>query len=226
MLAHHDAIACVQLVPIFQKLDHETVAAVAELVQERHVKKGEFVFFAGDQADSLIILAHGQVKITQSSANGREQLIRILRTGDFDGESVLFEGGERTTSAEAMTDTQICLITRSDFQQLIQQSPTVALNMLNVLGKRVADLEAQAATTLTTSVGERLANYLVDTSSEVGQVSFDLPLPKKDLALYLSTSPETISRKLRQFSDSGLIAQSGRNHIKLLDTDGLMMVMK
>ena len=224
MLGHHDAIACVQLVPIFQDLDHETVSAVAELVQERHVAKGEFVFLAGDHADSLVILAHGQVKVTQSTASGREQLIRLLQPGDFDGESVLFEETDRQTSAQALVDSQMCLITRQDFQQLVQQSPAVALNMLNALGKRVADLEAQAAATLTTSVGERLANYLVETSSEIGTASFDLPLQKKDLALYPGTSPETISRKLSQFSKQGLISQSGRSHITIQDEDGLALV--
>lgn len=224
MLGHHDAIACVQLVPIFQDLDHATVSAVAELVQERHVVKDEFVFLAGDDADSLVILAHGQVKVTQSTASGREQLIRLLQPGDFDGESVLFEATDRQTSAQALVDSQICLITRHDFQQLVQQSPAVALNMLNALGKRVADLEAQAAATLTTSVGERLANYLVETSSEIGTASFDLPLQKKDLALYLGTSPETISRKLSQFSKQGLISQSGRSHITIQDEDGLALV--
>ncbi|MFC6255121.1 Crp/Fnr family transcriptional regulator [Secundilactobacillus hailunensis] len=224
MLEHHDAIACVKLVPIFQQLDHDTIAAVAELVQERHVKKGEFVFMAGDHANSLMIMAHGQVKVTQSTASGREQLIRLLQTGDFDGESVLFKDSQRQTSAEALTDTQICLITRQDFQDLIQRSSVVAINMLNALGKRVTELEAQAAATLTTSVGERLANYLVETSSELDTADFDLPLQKKDLALYLGTSPETISRKLKQFSTAGLITQHGRNHIKLVDVDGLMMV--
>ncbi len=179
MLKHHDAIACVKLVPIFQQLNHDTLAEVAKLVQERHVKKGEFVFMAGDHADSLMIMAHGQVKVTQSTASGREQLIRLLQTGDFDGESVLFEDAQRQTSAEALTDTQICLITRQDFQKLIQRSAAVAINMLNALGKRVSELEAQAAATLTTSVGERLANYLVETSSELDTADFDLPLQKK-----------------------------------------------
>ncbi|WP_246147578.1 Crp/Fnr family transcriptional regulator [Secundilactobacillus folii] len=224
MLDHHDAVACVKLVPIFQSLDHQTLAAVADLVQERHVAKGEFVFLAGDRANSLIILARGQVKVSQSSPSGREQMIRLLKTGDFDGESVLFEDSERQTSAEALTDTQICMITRADFQQLINDSPAVAVNMLNTLGKRVSQLEAQAAATLTTSVGERLANYLVETSSELEKQDFDLPLQKKDLAAYLGTSPETISRKLKQFSTDGLITQKGRNHITLCNVDGLMMV--
>lgn len=224
MLKHHDAIACVKLVPIFQQLDHQTVSSIADLVQERHVKKGEFVFLAGDEDESLSIIAHGQVKVTQSTASGREQLIRLLQTGDFDGESGLFEPGERQTSAEALTDAQVCQISRHDFQALLQRSQPVALNMLNALGKRVAQLEAQAAATLTTSVGERLANYLVETSSALGETEYDLPLQKKDLALYLGTSPETISRKLGQFASQGLIKQQGRNHISLLDIDGLMMV--
>lgn len=226
MLDHDAAIDCVKLVPIFQQLDHHTVAEVAKLVQEKHFEKGEFVFLTGDHADSLIIVARGQVKVTQTAASGREQMIRLLQTGDFDGESVLFEDAEGQTSAQTVTDTQICLITRQDFQKLIQKSATVAVNMLNALGKRVSKLEAQAAATLTTSVGERLANYLVETGAALNTDNFDLPLQKKDLALYLGTSPETISRKFKQFSTAGLISQQGRHHITLCDIQALMMVEK
>lgn len=223
-MAHHDAVACVQLVPIFQKLDSASTLAIADLVQERTFKKGDYLFMAGDDAQSLIIVAQGQVKVTQTTASGREQLIRVLSTGDFDGEAVLFTGNGRETSAQAMVDTQACMISRTAFQQLLQASQSVALNMLNALGTRVAALESQAAATLTTSVGERLANYLVDTSSELGETTFKLPLAKKDLAAYLGTSPETISRKLTQFSNQHLISQSGRGTVEILDTDGLMLI--
>lgn len=87
----HDAVACVQLVPIFKALDEETIGAVAALVQERYFKKGDYLFMAGDDAQSLVIIAHGQAKVTQTTANGREQLIRVLTSGDFDDEAVLFQ---------------------------------------------------------------------------------------------------------------------------------------
>lgn len=220
----HDAVACVQLVPIFQELDEETVGAVAALVQERYFKKGDYLFMAGDDAQSLVIIAHGQAKVTQTTANGREQLIRVLTSGDFDGEAILFQDTGRTTTAQALVPTQACTISRHDFQQLLATSQSIALNMLNALGKRVAALESQAAATLTSSVGERLATYLVETSSALGQVSFKLPIAKKDLAAYLGTSPETISRKLTQFSNQHLISQSGRSLVTILNADGLMTI--
>ncbi|MBT9672051.1 Crp/Fnr family transcriptional regulator [Secundilactobacillus kimchicus] len=221
---HHDAEACVRLVPIFTGLSDAAIQAVAGLVKERHIEKDGFIFMAGSAADTLIIVASGQAKVVQETASGREQLIRVLNSGDFDGQAGLFTAGTRETTAQALTDTDVCVIERADFQQLLVEAPAVARNMLNVLGQRVVQLENQSAQTLTASVAERLANYLIETSAELSSRAFKLPLAKKDLAAYLGTSPESISRKLTAFSKAGLINQSGRNHIELVDVDGLMLV--
>lgn len=218
-----EAENCVRLVPIFQTLDERDIAEIARLVRDHQLPAGAFLFTEGTAADRLYILAHGQAKVTQSTAAGREQLLRVLGAGDFDGEGVLFTKGEHTTSAEALTPLSICTISQRDFQALLKQKPALALNVLNALGQRVVALEAQTTEQAVASVGERLANYLVETAGAMGQLSFDLPLKKKDLAQYLGTTPETVSRKLAHFEAAGLIRQSGRQHIEVLDTDGLAL---
>jgi CRP/FNR family transcriptional regulator len=220
----HEAESCVRLVPIFQQLNHDAVRAIASLVRDHHYDEREQLFTAGTDADALVIIAHGQVKITQSTASGREQLLRLLQPGDFDGEAVLFTPTERTTTATALTGTQACTISRTDFQKLLQSTPALALNVLNALGQRVVALEAQATAANTASVAERLATYIVETGAGLGRSDFDLPLPKKDLAAYLGTTPETISRKLTEFSEQGWIEQSGRRHLVVKDSDALTMV--
>ena len=221
----HDAEACVRLVPIFQNLNQAAITAVAGLVHERHVHAGDTLFLAGTDADALYIVAHGQVKVTQDTVSGREQMLRLLQAGDFDGEAVLFTQTEHNNNAVALTDSQVCTISRGDFQKLLHATPELALNVLNALGQRVVALENQATAASTASVAERLANYLLETSAAMGNAKFDLPIRKKDLALYLGTSPETISRRLTTFADEGLIKQHGRSEIEILDSDGLSLVI-
>lgn len=220
----HEAEDCVRLVPIFQALDANDVAQVAKLVRDRQYAAGETLFAAGTAADALMIIAHGQVKVTQTLASGREQLLRVLGPGEFDGEAVLFTPSERTTSGVALTQVVACTISRQDFQQLLKKTPALALNMLNSLGERVVQLEAQTTAANVASVSERLAGYLVETSAALGQAHFTLPLQKKDLAAYLGTTPETVSRKLAAFERDGLIKQTGRSQITILDSDDLSLV--
>lgn len=224
-LAHdHTAEDCVELVSIFENLSKADKETIATLVTHHHYKSGEYLFSAGDAADSLIIVAHGQAKVFQMSANGKEQMLRILQTGDFDGEAALFSNTDHNSYAEALMDTAVCQITRSDFQKLMKETPELAVNMVNALGRRIGQLEQQTTEVTTASVESRLANYLLETSAGLDDNVFTLPLKKKDIATYLGTTPETISRKLTSLAKQGMIEKITNNKFKILDADRLMMI--
>ncbi|GEO79700.1 transcription regulator [Companilactobacillus mindensis DSM 14500] len=224
-LAHdHTAEDCVELVTIFQNLSETDLETVATLVTDHHYKSGEYLFTAGDAADSLLILAHGQAKVFQMAANGKEQMLRILQTGDFDGEAALFANSDHNSFAQALMDTDVCQISRQDFQKLMQETPELAVNMVNALGRRVAQLEQQTTEVTTSSVESRLANYLLETSAGLDKTVFTLPLKKKDIATYLGTTPETISRKLTSLAKQGMIQKISNNEFKILNADRLMMI--
>ncbi|APU72376.1 Crp/Fnr family transcriptional regulator [Companilactobacillus crustorum] len=224
-LAHdHTAEDCVELVPIFKNLSKVDKQTIATLVTHHHYRSGEYLFSAGDSADALIIVAHGQAKVFQMSANGKEQMLRILQTGEFDGEAALFSNSDHNSYAEALMDTAVCQIKRQDFQKLMQATPELAVNMVNALGRRVGQLEQQTTEVTTASVESRLANYLLETSAGLNQAVFTLPLKKKDIATYLGTTPETISRKLAALTKKGLIEKISNNKFKILDADQLMLI--
>lgn len=224
-LAHdHTAEDCVELVPIFQNLSKVDLETVATLVTHHHYKSGEYLFTAGDAADSLLIIAHGQAKVFQMAANGKEQMLRILQTGDFDGEAALFANSDHNSFAQTLMDTDICQISRQDFQKLMQDTPELTVNMVNALGRRIAQLEQQTTEVTTSSVESRLANYLLETSAGLDKTIFTLPLKKKDIATYLGTTPETISRKLTSLAQQGMIQKISNNEFKILDADRLMMI--
>ena len=224
-LAHnHTNEDCLSLVTIFQSLPEKDLKTVADIVSERHYHSGEFLYHAGDEADSLMIISRGQAKVFQIAASGKEQMIRILQTGDFDGEAALFESNDRTSFAQALMDTDVCSISRSDFQKLMQTSPKLAVNMVNAFGQRITQLETQNTEVTTASVESRLANYLLETSAGLDEKRFTLPLKKKDIATYLGTTPETISRKLSKMSADNLLENKGLT-VRILDPDGLSLLV-
>jgi len=215
---------CISLVPIFNHLEAEQMAEIMRAVKSVQYKKGELIYSAGGKSDSLYIVRKGRIKIYRLSESGKEQLIRILYPGDFTGELALFNESIHESYAEAMEDTNVCMITRSDLQKFLIKMPSISLKILSELAGRLESSEKQAARFATEKVETRLALFLAEYAKKKQSNEFILPMSKKDLASYLGTTPETISRKLAELEDAGYIMQITNKRIKVLDLDGLLLV--
>lgn len=220
---HHEK-QCITLVPIFNHLEQEQMAEIMSTVQSASYKKGDIIYSAGDKADTLYIVNKGKVKIYRLSETGKEQLIRFLNPGDFTGELALFKESQREAFAEAVVDTSVCLIRRADLQQFLIKYPTIAIKILNEFAKRLDSSEKQATWIATEKVETRIANFLVECTKIENRLQFTLPMSKKDLASYLGTTPETISRKITEFEQKGIIKQISSRKIKVLDLDELLLI--
>ncbi|GEK90321.1 CRP/FNR family transcriptional regulator, anaerobic regulatory protein [Alkalibacterium putridalgicola] len=216
---------CVSLVPIFNHLDVQQMDEIMETVQSQSFEKGELVYRAGDKSDVLTIVNKGSLRIYRLSESGKEQLVRVLRPGEFTGELALFNEKVHENYAEAMEPASVCQITRSDLQTLLVKYPSISLKILQELSARVDQSETQAARFTTESTEQRLALYLADLlgpGSESNIVT--LPLTKKDLASYIGTTPETVSRKLKELEELNLIKRLSSSKIKILDEDNLIFL--
>lgn len=214
----HDANkGCVSSVPIFNHLEPEQLQDVMQVVQSVSYKRGEILFHAGDESDSLYIVNSGQVKIYRLSDLGREQLVRLLYPGDFTGELALFKATVLENFAETVEDSQICIIKRDDLQRLLVKYPTISLKVLNEFANRLATSEKQTASFVSEKVETRIALYLMEQLENIGGNVIELPMSKKDLASFLGTTPETLSRRLTEFETNGMIEQNGQRQIKIID---------
>ena len=127
--------------------------------------------------------------------------------------------------ASAMMNTSICMIKREELQSLLNTYPQISLKIMSELSKRLSKSEEQSTRFATQKVETRLALYLVESiENEESTKIIHLGMSKKDLASYLGTSPETISRKLFEFEESGLIKQITNQEIELLNIDELLMI--
>ncbi|QAT39200.1 Crp/Fnr family transcriptional regulator [Clostridium sp. JN-9] len=215
---------CISLVPIFNHLEKEQMDEIMAVTYSVSYKKGENIYCAGDKSDSLYIVSKGKVKIYRLSESGKEQLLRILHPGDFTGELALFRESVHEEYAEAIEETSVCTIKRSDLQEILLKYPSISLRVLTEFSSRLEQSEKQATGFATEKVETRIAHFLAECLDNDKQSMIVLPMNKKDMASYLGTTPETISRKLTDLEEAGYIKQISNKKIEILDLDGLLLV--
>ena len=221
----HDDKNCLCQVPIFNHLDTSELQKIINLVDSKSYKKNDFLYQPGDYTTALYVIRCGQVKIYRLSESSKEQVIRILKPGDFIGESSIFTNSFHESYAEILEDTDICIIEKDKLDDLMKKYPSIALKFLEEFSKRIEKTERQTTLIGSNSIDLRLAAYLINLyDRKHPKTPIKLTMTKKDLASYLGTTPETISRKLGKFEDSGYIRQISNKEILILDSEALELM--
>lgn len=215
---------CVSKVPFFNHLTDDEMLKIVDMSVHRNFKKGETIYQEGEPLEYLYIVHQGRVKIYQLFESGKEQLLRILEPGEFMGELALFTEKTQVSYAEALENTKICMIHRHDMQSLMQEYPTIAIKILEQFSNRLDKTEKLVGELSAKDVETRMAGYLLELAKETNSTEIVLPMSKKDLASYLGTTQETVSRRLSNFQVNGLIGQKGHRNIKIMNKSGLSKI--
>ena len=216
---------CVSKVPFFNHLTDNEMLKIVDNSNHRHFKKGENIYSDGDLLEYLYIVHQGRVKIYQLFESGKEQLLRILEPGEFMGELALFTKKTLNSYAEALVDTEICTIHRDDMQRLMGEHPKIAIKILEQFSNRLDQTEKLVGQLSSKDVETRIANYLLELANEKGTTEIVLPMSKKDLASFLGTTQETVSRRLSSFQTNGWIEQKGHRNIKIINRELLVKIV-
>ena len=88
--------------PYFAGLDEAALGSIRRYVFEKKAERGETIFFEGDSSDVLFFVFAGVVKVFKTSADGKEQIFRIIRPGESFNDVPVLSGGVNLVSAEAM----------------------------------------------------------------------------------------------------------------------------
>jgi CRP/FNR family transcriptional regulator len=207
------------LVPIFHNLNQAEMSEVARIMRHLTVSKGEEIYAMDDVVDSLYVIHSGRVKIYRLSDTGKEQVLRVLRAGDFLGELALFNNSLMGDYAEALEESSMCVIDGAALKELLGKYPMIALKILEELSQRLEQTEKLLEDISLHSVERRLAQVLLDLSLEDREI--ELEMSKRDLASQIGTTGETLSRRLASFQELGFIDQIGQRRIIIKNRQGL-----
>lgn len=203
---------CVRLVPLFNTLSQENQIEIEDLVRKKTYQKGELVVDPNSD-DNLIIVAYGGAKLYNLDENGHENITQILHTGDYAGEDWLFGKKNSNTYVEATENSKICLLNRKDFLNLLEDQSMLSIKLLEQSMTKMQSMQRQIDLLSLPKIEDRLSEYLQEYAVKVGKKTFNLPLKMKDLALYLGTTPETLSRKFALLEKQGVLTRKLRKII-------------
>jgi len=124
-------------VPLFEGLDDNERAILAERVDLVTITEGEKLFDYGDPGDWMMIVKSGRVEISVKTKTGEKVFLENAEPGDFFGEISLLDVGPRTASAVVLDAGEAIIVDREDLDQLLKLRPSAALHLLAATGKRL-----------------------------------------------------------------------------------------
>jgi CRP/FNR family transcriptional regulator len=196
--------------PLFSGLDDDGLKQIERIAHRRNIKKGEGLFFQGEEARGFFMILRGRIKVFRLSPQGQEYVMRVAGPGETLAEAAVFSGKSYPASAEALEDSQLYYFIKSDFIQLIRREPQLALNMMSGLSLLLRHLAQQVEDLSLKEVSSRLARYILDQARNgsvplaTGQ-QVPLAMKKNLLASRLGTIGETLSRTLAKMKQRGVI---------------------
>ncbi len=216
-----EAIDRISRIPLFEGLPDDQLLDLASIAIEKAFKRGRTIFSEGEPGSGFFVVKTGRIKIFKLSPDGKEQILHLFGSGEPFGEVPVFEGRAFPAHAIALEDSTTIFFPRAAFIDLIKHNPSLALNMLAILSRRLRRFTVLVDDLSLKEVPGRLAaHFLYVSQQEKGADELRLDLPKGQLAALLGTIPETLSRILTKMVKQGLIESDGPR-ITILDRDGL-----
>ncbi len=209
-------------IPLFGGLPKLQRTRLAAPAVRKRFQRGELIFSEGESARGFFVVLKGRVKVFKLGQEGKEQILHIIEKGEPFGEVPVFEGTSFPAHAEALQETEILFLPREAFISLIREDPSLSMNMLAILSRRLKQFTVLVEHLSLKEVPQRLAAfmlYLAESRKSTGG-TVDLDITKGQLASLLGTIPETLSRILSRMVGQGLLRIEGRK-IAILDREAM-----
>lgn len=205
-------------IPLFTDIKDEILEKIFDLVQKRVYKRNNIILMEEDAGDTLFILSKGSVKITRLSDDGREVILSILGDGDFFGEMSIFDGESRSANVIALEDSEVFILKRGDFLDLLEKHPKIAIALLQEMAVRLRRSDQQIEGLSLSDAENRIAMSIIRLAEDLGVIKMgqviinNLPF-QQDIANMAGTSRETVSRMLKSLERKNLIQRKGHKLI-------------
>lgn len=212
------AISELARVSLFERFDKQELETLEALAQRKRYPTGTCVFFQDDPSDSLYIVVSGSVKVFQTSEDGKDRILCILRRGDSFGELAMIEGRPRSASVQTLEDSELLALARRDFAVFAAQHPEVLWKLLAALAGWVRRMNEEVLDLSFRDVPYRvlrLLSQLVERHGEAGPEGWriTLPLSAHELASMAGSNSETVARLLERYESEGLVRRRGASFV-------------
>jgi len=208
-----EALESLQTIPLFSRVSHDDLEALASRLIERRYPKGSTIVEEGLAGDYMYVIREGRVKVVKSSDDGREKIMDFLEAGSFFGEMSLLDQQPRSASVETLGPVRLLALSRADFLDVLRKSPDLALAVIQVLTRRLRETDEQASSMSFQRVKERTRGLFQRIAKEEGDSRMTPALTHQQIADMIGTSRETVTRVVKKLKQEGWLEQQGKRYI-------------
>ena len=205
--------------PLFSEFSENELNEVADSSTIKLYKKHDFIFAEGEAYHGFYIVLEGRIKVYKLSPDGKEAIVHLVKPFDPFAEVALFENlTTYPVNAQTIEDSLLIYISKDGFLKFLNTHPQINFKIISGFTKKMRELTNRLESLTLNEVSSRLAHYLLEEYKNAPLTEKNLPsvtitISKSDLAVYLGTALETLSRTLKKFQDDGLIVVKGKNVI-------------
>ncbi|KZX87994.1 Crp/Fnr family transcriptional regulator [Erythrobacter sp. EhN03] len=201
-------------------LDDSEIGLLNGIGRRRQLEAGEQLMWEGDEAVLVANVIDGVLKLASHSADGGEQILGLAYPSDFLGRPF---GETAPYGVEALTDAQICVFERKDFDRFARDHPRLEHKLLE---RTLTELDRSRRWMMLLgrmNAGQKVASFLLELTDRLGKAGaggetfVTLPLSRQQMADVLGLTIETVSRQLSRLRSAGLIDTPSRREIVLRD---------
>jgi len=209
-----------------KSLSREEILNISGCKTTKFIKKGETIFEEGETLHGVYCVKDGICKLTKLSANGKDQIVKLVVKGDLLGQRSLIVNEAVNLSAVALNNMEVCFIPKEEIFSNLKNNSDFSMDMLKQMAHDLKESDNVIVNMAQKSVKQRLAEALIyiHTSFGVDKDGFStVILSREDYASVVGTATESAIRVLSQFKKEGLISTSGKK-IKVNDLEGLKRI--
>jgi CRP/FNR family cyclic AMP-dependent transcriptional regulator len=211
---------------LFSGLSDADIEAIGHATTMTHCHPGQVILSPDDPPDRIHILKRGQVRVYRVTPDGKQLTLDIYDKGTILGDMRLL-GQDRTPEAYAETvdAAVICTITPDELRRLVERYPSIGVNIISFLSRRLQEAERELEAMAYQRVGQRLARKLIDLASRFGVETvrgtlIKARLTQQELAEMIGTTRETLAHTLADFRRRGLL-DTAHHEVLIRDAERL-----
>jgi CRP-like cAMP-binding protein len=204
-------------------LNKEELVRMANCKTSYTIKKGETLFEEGDVTNGIYCIKDGVCKLSKLSANGKEQIVKLVKSGELLGQRSTISEEPANLSAVALEDMEVCFIPKNEIIQFFNQNNQFSMNVMKTICGDLKEADTQMVSMAQKSVKERLAETLIHLEDSFGKNedgTLHIQLSREELAGMIGTATESCIRLLSEMNKNGLISLVGKK-IAILDKNKL-----
>jgi CRP-like cAMP-binding protein len=206
--------------PLFTALDDEALERVGAATVVQHYDRGEIMAVEGERGGSLRCVRSGLVKLSTTSVDGRELVLRLVPAGQSFNLVAVLDGQPSSATATALDLSTIYAVPRETLRWLAAEVLAFVQAALAMLAADTRDVVALAKDLGLYHVSVRLARLLLDQERCISEVCRHHYLTQQDMAAIVGTGREVVGRTLHDFQAAGII-DLRQGHVVVLDAERL-----